>query len=81
MNLLKVKEASKILSVTEQTVRNLIYRGELEKVKVGRAVRIEEKELMRYIEKNTDRARAATVGPNKPEEDVEYITPKRPAGG
>ena len=74
MNLLSIKETSKILSVTEQTVRNLIYRGELEKVKVGRAVRIEEKELMRYIDENTDRA--ATAVPNKPEEDVEYITTK-----
>ncbi|MFW5987935.1 MAG: helix-turn-helix domain-containing protein [bacterium] len=77
MNLLNVKEASKILSVTEQTVRNLIYRGELQKVNVGRAVRVREKDLQEYIEENTDREDTARPEPeHKPQEGVEYISTK-----
>lgn len=80
MNLLSAKEASKILSVTEQTVRNLIYRGELKKVNVGRAVRVKEKDLMGYIEKNTDiEATNRPKNQNKPEKGVEYITTKEAA--
>ena len=80
MNLLSVKEAAKILSVTEQTVRNLIYRGELKKVNVGRAVRITEKDLMEYIEQNTNiefRKRPQTE--HKLKEGVEYISTKEAA--
>jgi excisionase family DNA binding protein len=74
MKLLTAKEASKILSVTEQTARNLITRGELKKVNVGRAVRITESDLIEYIEQNT-----ATDKPErqyKPQEDIEYISTK-----
>ncbi|MFW5991680.1 MAG: helix-turn-helix domain-containing protein [Halanaerobiaceae bacterium] len=75
MNLLSVKEASKILSVTEQTVRNLITRGELDKVKVGRAVRIKEQDLMEYIENNTDREDAdRPETAYKPKEGVKYVS-------
>ena len=77
MNLLSVKEAAKILSVTEKTVRNLIIRGELKKVNVGRAVRVKEKDLMEYIENNT--ATEVTNGPereHKLKEGVEYISTK-----
>jgi|AntDeeMinimDraft_5_1070356.scaffolds.fasta_scaffold07943_2 excisionase family DNA binding protein len=80
LNLLSAKEASKILSVTEQTVRNLIYRGELKKVNVGRAVRVKEKDLMGYIEENTDiEATDRPEREHKPKERVEYITTKEAA--
>ena len=52
MKLLTVKQVAEILQVTEQTIYNLMSRGELEKVKVGRASRIKEKDLMEYIEEN-----------------------------
>ena len=80
MNLLSVKEAAKILSVTEKTVRNLIIRGELKKVNVGRAVRVKEKDLMEYIENNT--ATEVTNGPkreHKLKEGAEYISTKEAA--
>ena len=78
MNLLSAKEAAKILSVTEQTVRNLIYRGDLKKVNVGRAVRIKEKDLIEYIEENTDIESIYSLE-HKLEEGVEYTTTKEAA--
>jgi excisionase family DNA binding protein len=74
MNLLTAKEASKILSVTEQTVRNIITRGELKKVNVGRAVRVQERDLQKYIEQNTAIDRPERQ--YKPQEDIEYISTK-----
>ena len=81
MKLLTVKQVAEILQVTEQTIYNLMSRGELEKVKVGRASRIKEKDLMEYIEENTDiEATNRPKNQNKPEKGVEYITTKEAAG-
>jgi len=69
LKLLKVKEVAEILQVTEQTVYNLIYKNELKGTKVGRSVRIREKELERFIEDNT-----GTVDTGEPEpEDTEPV--------
>ena len=56
------------MQVTEQTIYNLMSRGELEKVKVGRASRIEEEELQDYINCNK-----ATQPEYEKEEGQEYI--------
>jgi len=53
MKLLTVKEVADILNVTEQMVYNLTSKGELNPTKVGRAVRIKEQELNRFIDDNT----------------------------
>jgi len=68
MKLLTVKQVAEILQVTEQTVYNLMSRGKLEKVKVGRASRIEETELQEYINRNK-----TTQPEYEREEGQEYI--------
>ena len=67
MKLLTVKEVADILNVTEQTVYNLTSKGKLNPTKVGRAVRIKEQELNRFIDDNTI----------KPEERTEPETIKK----
>lgn len=42
-----VKQTASLLSVHFQTIKNMIYRGELKAVKVGRQWRITEEELER----------------------------------
>ena len=53
MKLLTVKEVADILNVTEQTVYNLTSKGKLNPTKVGRAVRVKEQELNRFVDYNT----------------------------
>ena len=80
MKLLTVKQVAELLQVTEQTVYNLMSRKELKKVKVGRASRIEEKNLMEYIERNTNiEARDRPQRATEAAEGVEYISTKEAA--
>lgn len=44
-----VREAAALLSVSENTVWNLLQRGELRGVKVGRSRKITADELQRYV--------------------------------
>lgn len=46
------KEVAQILSVTKQTVINLINRGELAAVRVASVYRIKESDLKDYLERN-----------------------------
>ena len=48
--LYSVKHAAELLDVSENTVWNLLYRGELTGVKVGRSRRIRAEELQRYLD-------------------------------
>jgi len=50
MSLLTVKEAAKQLGLSVGTVRNYIRRGMIPAVKFHRAVRIDEKDLERFVE-------------------------------
>ena len=47
--LLRVQEAADILGCCTKTVRNLIERGDLDKVYIGSAVRVTESSLDSYI--------------------------------
>lgn len=58
MELLKIKEAARILSVTAKTIYALHKKGALAFVKVGKGTRIERAELARFIEANKDTAKA-----------------------
>lgn len=49
--LLTLPEAAKALSVATRTVRRLIERGELPKVKVGRCVRVPAEALLAWVDK------------------------------
>lgn len=44
-------QAAEVLSLSRQHVYNLISRGELRAVKIGRATRITADELERYVER------------------------------
>jgi putative molybdopterin biosynthesis protein len=46
-----VEEVASILKISEQTVRNLIKRGELKAIRVGGQFRITQEELNRYLQK------------------------------
>jgi excisionase family DNA binding protein len=50
--LLTAKETADVLKVTVRTVYNLLERGELRGVKVGRVWRFSEDELKAYLERN-----------------------------
>ena len=51
---LRVKEAAKLLAVSEQTVRNLIKAGTLQSIRVGkRALRISRSSINEYAKANT----------------------------
>jgi len=54
-SLLTVKEVAETLKVTERTVYNLIERGDIPRVKVGRAVRIRREDMKDYIERQSER--------------------------
>lgn len=49
--LLKPAEAAAILNVTTRTVRNLVARRALRAVRVGRTLRIDERDLTAFVEK------------------------------
>jgi excisionase family DNA binding protein len=53
MPLLTVREVADRLNITERLVRELLYRGELPKVKVGRLVRISEESVEQYVQRRT----------------------------
>jgi excisionase family DNA binding protein len=58
LQLLTITDVAKLLSVSETTVKRLIYSGELESVKIGRARRIAPEAVAEY--KNKLRKRAET---------------------
>jgi len=53
--LLTVKQVAKLLNVNDATVRKWISEGKLAAVKIGRIIRVEEKEVFNFVEENTYR--------------------------
>ena len=51
--LLTVKEAAVVLGVCSRSVYHYIYSDQLQTCRLGRAIRIQRKELDRFIEANT----------------------------
>jgi excisionase family DNA binding protein len=51
--LLTVDQTAEYLNITPRMVRKLVFEGDLAKTKVGRAVRLDLRELDRYIEART----------------------------
>lgn len=52
--LLRIPEAAQRLALSRSKLYELIYRGEIRTVRIGRAVRIAESELDRFIRDRTD---------------------------
>jgi excisionase family DNA binding protein len=66
--LLTVKQAADALAVSPRLVYKLVKSGQLQGVRVGSAVRVEESDLKEYVERNRMEPAAAVLP-----------TPKRPA--
>jgi len=49
MKFYTIKEVSALLGVTEQTIRNLLWKDSLKGVRVGNAWRIREVDLNKYL--------------------------------
>jgi excisionase family DNA binding protein len=71
-------EVAKTLSVSDITVHRLINKGEIQTLKVGRAVRISEESLKEYIDQNMSKASEKNIeeGINEVWDDEEHL-PKR----
>ena len=54
--LLTIEQVAGLLQVSEKTVKRLIARGEIVRLKIGRSVRVTEIEVARYIARLTDEA-------------------------
>ena len=52
--LYKVDRAARWLGVAEKTIRRLIAAGDLAVVRIGRQIRISERELARFFERKSD---------------------------
>ena len=48
--LLSIADVSKMLSVSDRTVRNLLQNGELPSVRIGRCIRIEKQVVCHFID-------------------------------
>lgn len=55
--MLTVRDAAERLKVNEKTIRRLVFRGEIEHVRVGRAIRISPAQLEAFVSANTHRRR------------------------
>jgi len=51
--LVDVREAARLLSVCERTVANMVGRGELKPIRIGRAVRFAVADLRAWVERQT----------------------------
>jgi excisionase family DNA binding protein len=47
--LLNIRSAAKLLAVSTWTIRGYIRQGKLHPVRIGRLVRLEEEELLRFV--------------------------------
>lgn len=56
MSYLKPSQVATVLGVSGQTIRTLIYKGELTGVRVGNQLRIDECEVTCFIQANTKEA-------------------------
>lgn len=54
--LLTIEQVAGLLQVSEKTVKRLITRGEIIRLKIGRSVRVTELEVSRYIARLADEA-------------------------
>ena len=60
MKLYDIKEAAQMFSISTWTVRAYIRKGRLHPVRIGRLVRLEERELQRFVSE----ARSETTASN-----------------
>ena len=51
--LMNVTECSEALRVSEETIKRLIYKGELKRVRIGNRILIREDHLLEFIENAT----------------------------
>ncbi len=51
-DLLSVKEVAELLHISERTVHRMIERKELPAYKVGKVIRVERKDVLKYLEEN-----------------------------
>lgn len=63
LQLLTVHEAAEQLTVSVKTVRRMIDKGELDAVRIGRSVRIEQSELDSILNRRRTRTRSAAAPP------------------
>jgi excisionase family DNA binding protein len=56
--LLSIRAAAQITTIPATTLYTLVSRGELPAVRIGRAVRIDERDLLAFIEAHRERGAA-----------------------
>ena len=61
MSLLSVERAAQVLSLSPWTIRALVRKGELERVKIGTRVLIEASVVQKFIEKAKKSTQAAPI--------------------
>jgi excisionase family DNA binding protein len=61
MQLHDVRGVARILGISPWTVRAAIREGKLRPVRIGRLVRVEESEILRFITQATDKAASAPL--------------------
>ena len=61
VSLLSVEKAAQVLSLSPWTVRGLLRKGELERVKIGTRVLIEASAVQKFIEKAKKSTQAAPI--------------------
>lgn len=57
--LMTAEQAGDYLQLAEQTVRDMAHRGEIPKVKIGRALRFRRSDLNEWIQKRVQHATAS----------------------
>jgi len=60
IRLMTTAEAANVLRCSRRTVRRLVERGDLRALKVGRVLRIDERDLGQLISKNSTAAKTGT---------------------
>jgi len=57
MELITIKQAAQVLNVSVSTVRNMLQRGELPALRVGKQIRFVREDLERWIRQRVSRER------------------------
>ncbi len=52
MQLMSVKELSKLLGCSRTTIFNIVKRGDIQKIKLGKTVRFDMRDVREMLEKN-----------------------------
>ncbi len=70
--LLTIEEAAKLLSVSPWTIRRAIWAGEVQHVRLGRAVRVRREDLETWVAANT--LRNESVQPKKSQSRSQIVS-------